>query len=126
LPLSVISEREQSACALLNIMLSISIEKCDNKPDKMDVMRRDLLIQIKEFICMEIMNPKVAHETGVILLNSITDLMADLLDIPDMNDRMLAFIDKIVFKDERSIMSAIKRARVAAQSASEGMNFNKK
>lgn len=126
IPLTVISERHQSACILLDLMISASIDMAGSDSDKMNFMRRDLLLQMKEFICMEIMNPEVIHGAGIILLDPVTDLIAELLDITDINQRTVSFVDKIVFEDNRSIMSTIKRARVVAKSASDEMNKAKK
>lgn len=123
LPISIIPIRYQVACALLEMLIDESIERCQAADkEKNDVMRRDLLVQMKEFICMEIMNPHVLHEAGIALLDPVTDLIAELLDITETLERMVTFVDRIVFKDDRNIMSIMKRARVVAQTIFEEMN----
>ncbi len=123
LPISIIPIRYQSACALLEALIKEAMEISDSPDrDKSDVMRRDLLLQMREFICMEIMNPRVSHSAGIALLNPMTELMEELLVVSDARERMISFVDRIIFKDDRHIMSIMKRARVVAQSVSEEMN----
>ena len=122
LPISIIPIRYQAACALLEALIEEVIEMSESSDrDKSDIMRRDFLLQMREFICMEIMNPRVTHNAGITLLNPMTELMAELLDVSDMREKLLTFVNRIIFKDDRHIMSIMKRARTVAQRVSEEM-----